>query len=56
MHGNNGIARAANDTFYVANSLYGGITILDRQLDNTLLLTDFVKTGEFHTIMSHPLY
>ncbi|PPQ93825.1 hypothetical protein CVT25_013534 [Psilocybe cyanescens] len=42
MHGNNGIARAANGTFYVANCQKGGLTILEEQADNTLVLTDSV--------------
>ncbi|KAF8647126.1 hypothetical protein AX16_006957 [Volvariella volvacea WC 439] len=44
MHGNNGIARAPNDTFYVANVMWGGITIMELQADNTLVRTDFVAT------------
>jgi len=44
MHGNNGITRAKNDTFYVANCLWGGLTILEKQSDNTLVLTDSVHT------------
>ncbi|KIM45407.1 hypothetical protein M413DRAFT_17405 [Hebeloma cylindrosporum] len=42
MHGNNGIARAANGTFYVANCLKGGLYVLEEQADNILLLKDFV--------------
>ncbi|KAF8971107.1 serum paraoxonase/arylesterase [Flammula alnicola] len=42
MHGNNGIARAPNGTVYVANSLIGGLSILEPQADNTLVLTDIV--------------
>ncbi|KAJ7070140.1 hypothetical protein C8F01DRAFT_1115438 [Mycena amicta] len=45
IHGANGIVRArANDTFFVANSLFGGITVLERQQDNTLLKTHTIPT------------
>ncbi|KAF8891635.1 hypothetical protein BD779DRAFT_1512224 [Infundibulicybe gibba] len=47
MHANNGIARAQNDTFYVANCVFGGISILERQGDDTLVITDTVKAGEY---------
>lgn len=46
MHGNNGITKAPNNTFYVANSIFGGVTILEQQSDNTLVLTDVVRTGD----------
>lgn len=46
LHGSNGITRASNGTFYVADSLYGGVTMLERQVDNSLVVTDSVKTGE----------
>ncbi|KAJ7096424.1 hypothetical protein C8R44DRAFT_813008 [Mycena epipterygia] len=40
IHGANGIARAPNnDTFFVANAVFGGITVLERQSDNALLKT-----------------
>uniref|UniRef100_A0A8H8CP10 SMP-30/Gluconolactonase/LRE-like region domain-containing protein n=1 Tax=Psilocybe cubensis TaxID=181762 RepID=A0A8H8CP10_PSICU len=43
MHGNNGIARAPNGTFYVANCKKGGLTILEENTsDNTLSIVDFV--------------
>ncbi|KAF8198075.1 hypothetical protein BJ912DRAFT_845748 [Pholiota molesta] len=42
MHGNNGIARAPNGTIYVADSSTGGLSILEPQADNTLVLTDIV--------------
>ena len=45
MHGNNGIAQAPNGTFYVANALWGGLTILEPQADKSLVITDYVKTG-----------
>ncbi|KAL0956031.1 hypothetical protein HGRIS_002204 [Hohenbuehelia grisea] len=45
MHANNGIAKAPqNDTIYVANCNRGGVTILEKQLDNTLVRTDTIAT------------
>ncbi|KAF7361957.1 Serum paraoxonase/arylesterase 2 [Mycena venus] len=45
LHSANGIVRApTNDTFYVSNSLLGGITVLERQSDNTLLKTHTIPT------------
>ncbi|KAF5385826.1 hypothetical protein D9615_002466 [Tricholomella constricta] len=44
MHGNNGIARAQNDTFYVMNSPGGAINILERQADNSLVVTEEIPT------------
>ncbi|KAF8160654.1 hypothetical protein B0H34DRAFT_697546 [Crassisporium funariophilum] len=44
MHGNNGIAAAPNGTFYVANAVSGGLYVLEKQADNTLVLTDSVPT------------
>lgn len=41
----NGIARV-NDTFYVANSMKGTVTVLERQTDNSLVFTDIISTGE----------
>ncbi|KAK7685311.1 hypothetical protein QCA50_011674 [Cerrena zonata] len=39
----NGIARSPiNDTFYVASGFGGGLQILEKQTDNTLVLTDVV--------------
>jgi sugar lactone lactonase YvrE len=45
MNGNNGIARAPNGTFYVANCMAGGLSILDEQADHTLVLIDVIPTG-----------
>ncbi|GLB39271.1 putative serum paraoxonase arylesterase [Lyophyllum shimeji] len=42
LHGSNGIARAQNDTIYVTNSLGGVLSILERQTDNSLVITDVV--------------
>jgi len=39
----NGIA-SVNDTFYVANALIGTVTVLERQSDNSLVLTDVIPT------------
>ena len=47
MQGNNGIAKAQNDTIYVASSMGGGISILERQQDNTLVLSENIKTGKY---------
>ncbi|KAF8210112.1 hypothetical protein K438DRAFT_1809026 [Mycena galopus ATCC 62051] len=45
LHSANGIVRATNnDTFYVANSLWGGVTVLQRQTDNALLKTHSIPT------------
>jgi hypothetical protein len=44
MQANNGIAMAPNGTFYVANSMKGGLSVLESQADKTLVLTDFVPT------------
>ena len=46
MCSNNGIARAKNDTFYVAHSVNGAVSILEKQTDNTLVLVDGIKLGE----------
>jgi len=43
IHDANGIA-SVNDTFYVANSLKGSVTVFERQIDNSLVLTDVIKT------------
>jgi hypothetical protein len=48
MNGNNGIVRAPNGTFYVANCMNGGLYILDEQADHTLVLLDVIPTGMFH--------
>ncbi|KAF9501981.1 serum paraoxonase/arylesterase [Pleurotus eryngii] len=45
MHANNGIAGARNnDTLYVANSIAGGITVLETQADHSVVLADFIPT------------
>lgn len=48
MHANNGIAGARNnDTLYVANSIAGGITVLETQADHSVVLADFIPTGNY---------
>jgi hypothetical protein len=45
----NGITRspfASNDTFYVAHTLLGGVSLFTRQSDNRLLLDEHIKTGK----------
>lgn len=44
MHGNNGITQAPNGTFYVIDSSGGKLSILDKQADNTLVITDVIST------------
>ena len=49
LYGINGIARSPfhfNDTFYVAHTLLGGVSLFTRQSDNRLLLDEHIKTGE----------
>jgi arylesterase/paraoxonase len=46
MFSNNGIARAGNDTFYVVGAAGGKLNILERQADDTLVLTDVISTGK----------
>ena len=46
----NGIARSPstpNDTFYVAHSLLGGVSLFTKQSDNRLLLDEHIKTGRY---------
>jgi len=45
MFSNNGIARAPNGTFYVAHTLSGGLSVLEEQSDNTLVITDHIQFG-----------
>jgi arylesterase / paraoxonase len=44
-HGSNGIAAAPNGTIYVADAIYGGVLFLEPQADNTLVVSESVKTG-----------
>ncbi|KAA1472954.1 serum paraoxonase/arylesterase [Dentipellis sp. KUC8613] len=40
----NGITRAPNDTYYVADAQFGGVRVLERQADNSLVVLDHIKT------------
>ncbi|KAF8558064.1 calcium-dependent phosphotriesterase [Imleria badia] len=44
LHAGNGIVKGKNDTFYVADCVLGGVTVLERQADNTLAFTEVIKT------------
>ena len=48
MHGNNGIAQAPNGTVYVVDSLHGALSILEKQADHTLVLTDYIEAGKWN--------
>jgi hypothetical protein len=41
----NGIARAQNGTFYVANTNFGQIHVLEEQSDHSLVLSDIIALG-----------
>jgi hypothetical protein len=56
MASNNGIARAANGTLYVAHTVSGGLSVLEEQSDNTLVLTDYIRTGQYHSRLPHHNY
>jgi len=43
-HSSNGIASAPNGTVYVGDSNFGGVIVLERQTDNTLVLTESIAT------------
>ncbi|KAH7912397.1 hypothetical protein BJ138DRAFT_1083638 [Hygrophoropsis aurantiaca] len=47
LHASNGIVkgRGANETFYVVDCTLGDISVLERQSDDTLVLTEVIKTG-----------
>jgi len=51
INGASGIARA-NDTFYVANSIKGTITVLELQSDNSLVLTDVIQADRVSSDLS----
>lgn len=44
-HSSNGITAVPNGTVYIADSIYGGVQFLERQADNTLVVSESVKTG-----------
>ncbi len=46
MLNNNGIVQAENGTIYVSSTLSSGIRVLEKQEDNTLVLTDVIPSGE----------
>ena len=46
MSGNNGIAYANNGTFYVASAVGSPISVLERQDDDTLVITDLIPVGQ----------
>jgi arylesterase/paraoxonase len=43
----NGIVTAPNGTIYVANGIGGVIDAFERQTDNTLVVTDSIKIGQW---------
>ncbi|KAH7917052.1 hypothetical protein BV22DRAFT_1076853 [Leucogyrophana mollusca] len=47
LHFSNGIVKGkgANETFYVVDCTVGDINVLELQSDNTLVLTEVIKTG-----------
>ena len=54
LYGLNGITRSpfsSNDTFYVAHTFLGGVSLFTRQADNRLLLDEHIHTGE--CILNH---
>ncbi len=55
MNGNNGITKAQNGTFYVANAMRGGLSVLEEQADNTLVLLDVIPTGILLVFKLRPL-
>src|ERR1700678_2102175 len=48
-HASNAITAAPNGTVYVSNAVYGGVLFLERQADNTLVVSESVKTGATYT-------
>lgn len=45
LHSANGIIRSyTNDTFYVGSVMGGGLQVLEKQADNSLVLTEVVDT------------
>ncbi|KAF9568249.1 calcium-dependent phosphotriesterase [Agrocybe pediades] len=43
-HSSNGITSAPNGTIYVSDSIFGGVTALERQTDNTLVVAESIST------------
>lgn len=49
----NGIARSpTNDTFYVGTALGSGLNVLEKQADNSLVLTDVIRTRKDKCLLS----
>ncbi|KAF8971109.1 hypothetical protein BDZ97DRAFT_1787754 [Flammula alnicola] len=46
-HASNGITRAPNGTLYVGDSVEGRVDVLEQQADDTLVITDSIKTDYF---------
>ncbi|TFK25229.1 calcium-dependent phosphotriesterase [Coprinopsis marcescibilis] len=44
MHSNNGIAQAPNGTVYVVSCIGATLSVLEKQADNTLFVTDIIKS------------
>lgn len=47
LRGSNGIARH-DGLYFVANAKFGEIFVLERQEDNSLVITDIVRTGAYN--------
>ncbi|KAH6914438.1 serum paraoxonase/arylesterase [Coprinopsis sp. MPI-PUGE-AT-0042] len=43
MYGINGIAQAPNGTVYVVDSMHGAVNVMEKQVDHTLVLTDYIE-------------
>ncbi|EIN11802.1 serum paraoxonase/arylesterase [Punctularia strigosozonata HHB-11173 SS5] len=50
LPGANGIARNKHDVFYVANDRHPEIRVLEKQADNSLVVTDLIKPGADYPI------
>ncbi|KAF5370703.1 hypothetical protein D9758_002025 [Tetrapyrgos nigripes] len=46
MHAANGITKAPNGTIYVGSFFGAGISVFERQEDNSLVLTDFISSND----------
>lgn len=51
----NGIADAKNGTIYVANNA-GGLYVLERQNDDSLVLSEYIKTGKLPNSLGLPFH
>lgn len=43
--GSNGIAKGKDGQFYVGNSLFGELRVLERQANDNLVVTDIITYG-----------